>query len=377
MILQSAATMLENARTAEALQGATLTYDGTAAAIKYSGVVDAIDVFNEEINSDNRHEITHAISSEFSDYYNDVGKFTVVLPMDEYNIGIVELDAVLYIVERKLAYTVEEIQFDCDDSEITLNGYSLNNKLNRRVIAATASIANVETDVYSVITANLRGLPVLLAEKKGLTETVTATEVYGDELLNCIQPILTDAEIGNRMILDYRAKTETFELYKGVDRTKGLDAVLFVQERGTAPGLVVDKDISEYKNVCYCEAQYKDGTKFVVQAGTASDAERRELWASFSGDSQQDGETNAAFQTRVKQYAALQLGSHLNRNGFSIDADGDELGTAYNVGDLVWCVSLRLGVKYKARITAAKYSQDANGSSVKLVIGDPILTVLR
>ncbi len=45
---------------------------------------------------------THAISSEFSDYYNDVGKFTVVLPMDEYNIGIVELDAVLYIVERKL-----------------------------------------------------------------------------------------------------------------------------------------------------------------------------------------------------------------------------------------------------------------------------------
>lgn len=210
-----------------------------------------------------------------------------------------------------------------------------------------------------------------------MTETVKATEVYGDELLNCIQPILTDAGLGNRMVLDYRAKTETFELYKGVDRTEGLDAVLFVQERGTAPGLVVDKDISEYKNVCYCEAQYKDGTKFVVQAGTASDAERRELWASFSGDSQQDGETNAAFQTRVKQYAALQLGSHLNRNGFYIEADGDELGTAYNVGDLVWCVSLRLGVKYKARITAAKYSQDANGSSVKLVIGDPILTVLR
>ena len=299
-----------------------------------------LELFSHDLS--NRHEITHAISSEFSDYYNDVGKFTVVLPMDDYNIGIVELDAVLYIVERRLAYTVEEIQFDCDNSEITLNGYSLNNKLNRRVIAETASIANVETDVYSVI-----------------------------------QPILTDAEIGNRMVLDYRAKTETFELYKGVDRTEGLDAVLFVQERGTAPGLVVDKDISEYKIVCYCEAQYKDGTKFVVQAGTARDEERRELWARFSGDSQQDGETNAAFQTRVKQYAALQLGSHLNRNGFDIDADGDELGTAYNVGDLVWCVSLRLGVKYKARITAAKYSQDANGSSVKLVIGDPILTVLR
>ena len=96
-----------------------------------------LELFSHDLS--NRHEITHAISSEFSDYYNDVGKFTVVLPMDEYNIGIVELDAVLYIVEQRLAYTVEEIQFDCDNSEITLNGYSLNNKLNRRVVAETAS----------------------------------------------------------------------------------------------------------------------------------------------------------------------------------------------------------------------------------------------
>lgn len=334
-----------------------------------------LELFSHDLS--NRHEITHAISSEFSDYYNDVGKFTLVLPMDDYSISIVELDAVLYIVERRLAYEVAEVQFDSDNGEITLNGYSLNNRLNRRIVAASASVVNVETDVYNVVRNNLRGLPVLLAAGKGLPETVPATEVYGEELLKKIIPVLTDAGLGNRIVFDYRAKTQTFEVYKGIDRTEGLTAVLFVQERGTAPGLVVDKDISEYKNVCYCEAQYKDGTKFLVQAGTASDNERRELWAGFNGDSQQEDESNADFESRVKQYAALQLGSHPNRNGFSIDANGDELGTAYNVGDLVWCVSLRLGVKYKARITAAKYSQDANGSSVKLVIGDPILTVLR
>ena len=36
----------------EALQGAQLVYDGTAAAIKYTGIVDAIDLFNEEVNSE-------------------------------------------------------------------------------------------------------------------------------------------------------------------------------------------------------------------------------------------------------------------------------------------------------------------------------------
>ena len=35
-----------------ALQGAQLTYDCSAAAIKYSGIVDAIDLFEEEVNSE-------------------------------------------------------------------------------------------------------------------------------------------------------------------------------------------------------------------------------------------------------------------------------------------------------------------------------------
>lgn len=35
-----------------ALQGAQLVYDGSTAAIKYSGIVDAIDLFEEEVNSE-------------------------------------------------------------------------------------------------------------------------------------------------------------------------------------------------------------------------------------------------------------------------------------------------------------------------------------
>lgn len=35
-----------------ALQGAQLIYDGSAAVIKYSGIVDAIDLFDEEVNTD-------------------------------------------------------------------------------------------------------------------------------------------------------------------------------------------------------------------------------------------------------------------------------------------------------------------------------------
>ena len=114
-----------------------------------------------------------------------------------------------------------------------------------------------------------------------------------------------------------------------------------------------------------------------MQAGTTDGNERRELWAEFSGDGQGENESNAAFETRVRNYAALQLGSHRDRIGFETDIDGDELGTAYNVGDIVWCVSLRLGLKYKARITGATFAQDANSQSIKITIGEPTFTALR
>lgn len=325
----------------------------------------------------NRHEITHAISYEFSYFYNEIGKFTVVLPMDDYNLSIAQQNSILYIVDRNLAYEVVEVVLECDCYEITLNGYSLNNRLERRVVTSAVTIVNVETDVYKAVSANLRGLAIKLADKKGLTETIDATGIYGDSLLSAIQPVLSDAGLGQRAKFDYRTKSITWEIYKGKDRTVGLDAVSFVQERGTAPGLIVDKDQSIYKNVCYCKAKRRDETEFVVQAGQADGNERRELWAEFSGDGQGENESNAAFETRVRNYAALQLGSHRDRIGFETDIDGDELGTAYNVGDLVWCVSLRLGLKYKARITGATFAQDANSQSVKITIGEPTLTVLR
>lgn len=325
----------------------------------------------------NRHEITHAISCEFSYYYNGTGKFTVVLPLDDYNLSIAQQNSILYIVERNLAYEVVEVVLDCDGNEITLNGYSLNSRLERRVVASAVTIVNVETDVYKAVSANLRGLAIKLADKKGLTETIDATGIYGDSLLSAIQPVLSDAGLGQRARFDYRTKSITWEIYKGKDRTVGLDAVSFVQERGTAPGLIVDKDQSIYKNVCYCKAKRRDETEFVVQAGQADGNERRELWAEFIGDGQADNESNAAFETRVRNYAALQLGSHRDRIGFETDIEGDELGTAYNVGDLVWCVSLRLELKYKARITGATFAQDANSQSVKIMIGEPTLTVLR
>ena len=333
-----------------------------------------IEIFEPDLS--NRHEITHAISVQFSVKYNDVGKFTIVLPMDAYNISIAKNDAIVYLVERNLAFEVAEVQFDDENNQITLNGYTLNNRLNRRVAATACKVTNIEKDIYAAVKANLRGLPILTAAEKGLTETTSTTTVYGEELLSAVQEILSDADLGQRAVFDYKAKTIAWEIYKGVDRTTGLKAVSFVAERGTAAQLVIDQDVSSYKNVCYCTAQYADGSKCIATAGQETGGNRRELWAEFSGDPQGKTETKDDFARRVQTYAALQLGSHRNRQSFNLSADASELGVAYDIGDLVWCVSQRHNVKFKARITGMTYAQDQRSTSIGLTIGDPILTVM-
>lgn len=332
-----------------------------------------IEIFSPNLS--NRHEVTHATSVQFSELYNGIGKITVVLPMDDYNISIAEKGAILYIVDRNLAYEVSEVLSDNDANTITMNGFSLNNRLNRRVVASEKKVVNVEQDVYNLVKENLRGLSVELSPIKGLEDFIAETSIFGENVLNAVIPVLSEAGLGNRALFDYRSKKITWEIFKGADLTSGLHAVNFVSERGTAPGLVIDQDESEYKNVCYCKAQYKDGTEFVATAGTETGNNRREMWADFFGEGQKEKESNSEFETRVKQYAALQLGSHRDRLGFNVNANGSELGTAYNVGDLVWCVSMRHGLKFKTRITEAIYTHDINGQSISLVVGDPILTV--
>ena len=106
-----------------------------------------IEIFSPDLS--NRHEVSHATSVQFSNIYNGVGKITVVLPMDDYNISISEKGAILYIVDQKLAYEVAEVMSDADANNISMNGFSLNNRLNRRVVATEKKVVNVEQDVYN------------------------------------------------------------------------------------------------------------------------------------------------------------------------------------------------------------------------------------
>lgn len=327
-------------------------------------------------NPTTRYEISHAISVLLSVYYNDIGKMTVVMPINDYNVAVLKQDHVVYDTERSAVYIIQNVKVDTKLNRITANGFTADWLLNQRVIAEKVKINNVERDSYSTITANLRGLSrVSLAPVQGLEGNVDDAELMGGQLLDSLADVWEEVELGRRMLWDDATRGYTFQLYKGVDRTQGIHAVVFSEEQGTAQQLVINDDASGYKNMSYIVAEFSDDTTELLSVGTATGDDRREAWTKTT-IRQTSEETKEETRKRAKAEAALTLARSLQRKNFSVVVDPAELGRAYNLGDVVACVSVRFGVQFTARVTGIKYTMDIQGEKTEVILGTPNITAI-
>lgn len=322
-----------------------------------------------------RYELTHAISVQMSVYYNDIGKLTIVAPVDDYNITALAVGNMLYDTERDVTYIFVNSKHDTEENRITVNGYTTNWLLNKRCIAAEYHLTTLESGVYAIINANKRNLTRLsTATATGLTEA-TDTILYGGQILDEIMPYLDEKELGQKMIWNPDTLSHTFKIYKGTDLTTGIHAVVFSEEQGTAQELVINDDDSTLKNFAYCTGTLDDDVDFCETVGTATGDARREIWLKTNVTQEKD-ETAAECKARARAYGTMELGQRIRRKSFSVAIAPEDLGTYYNIGDIVSCVSVRFGVSFNARITGVKYKMDSKSTSTEIILGDPILTAL-
>lgn len=323
-----------------------------------------------------RYQLTHAISIQMTVYYNDIGKLQLTVPASDYNIQAIKTGSILYDTLRGTTYIIVDTKCDTTDNRITANGYTTAWLLNKRIVASSYNVTNIESGVYSIINANMRGLTkISTAAVKGLTENYSGDAVYGGQLLDSIMPLLDYGELGHRMVWDFDNLTWTFEIYKGNDLTSGIHAIAFAEEQGTCTDLVINEDTSTFKNFAYVTYRLSDDTEPVATVGTATGDNRFEKWFETSVSQEQE-ESVEDCKKRAVAYATMELGKYINRQSFNVTIDASELGTLYNIGDVVSCVSVRFGVSFYARITGVKYKMDATGEKTEIILGDPILTAL-
>lgn len=339
----------------------------------------SIEVYPSDFST--RYEITHAISIQMTTHYNEIGKLQLVVPVSDYNIMALKTGNILFDTVRGTTYVIINTKCDTTDNRITANGYTTDWILNKRSVAVKRTVKNIESGVYGMINDNLRGLSrISTAAVKGLTETFSGEEAedataYGGQLLDEIIPYLNNGDLGHRMVWDHSKLAWTFEVFKGNDLTTGIHAVAFAEEHGTCSDLVINEDTSTFKNFAYVKYRLLDETEPVVTVGSATGDNRFEKWFDTSVSQEQD-ESASACKKRAVAYATMELGKLIKRKSFTVTIDASELGTLYNIGDVVSCVSIRFGVSFHARITGVKYKMDITGETTEIILGDPILTAL-
>jgi len=333
----------------------------------------------------NRYEITHAISIQMIWNYNDIGKFSLVIPSDDYNINAIEVNGIVYDTETGETFIIEQVKYDSPNNRITAYGYSSNWMLNKRVITNHTEISDanpVESIVKSLVDDNLRGLPrISTAPLSGLTDTITIEDEeeidpFSKPLMDKCVSLLDMAELGHRLVWNPETNQFKFKIYKGNDLTSGIHAVVFSEEQGTASNLTITDDNSSFKNVCYCSIKYRNDSEDVIEYGTATAGNRYEYFLNNT-QNQTNDETDAQFVARVKGQCAAELARRLRRTTFVVSIDAEDLGSAFNLGDKVSVVSVKYGVTFNARITGVKYTLDARGTTTSLILGEPELTALK
>ena len=322
-----------------------------------------------------RYEIRHAISAIMTVHYNDIGKLVLVAPANDYNIQSLKVGHMLYDTDRQATFYIANSKVETDTNRITAFGYTTNWLLNKRCIAEPYTMTNIESGVYDVINANLRGMTRLeTAEAEGLKEE-TNVILNGEQLLDAVMPYMEEAQLGHKMIWDADRLVHTVKVYKGKDLTEGIHAVVFSEEQGTAKDLVINDDDSTMKNVAYVTGILNDETEFVEMVGEATGDDRREIWLKTSVF-QEHGENPEDCKARAIAYATMELGKRIRRQSFTVSVDSSELGVMYSLGDVVACVSVRFGVSFNARITGIKYTLDNRKAKTEIILGEPILTAL-
>ena len=334
-------------------------------------------VFNPEF--DNIGLLDSYISCSWGEQYQNRGAFTLVVPDSMNNIKLLQEEYYLHLPNKPTAMFIKHRRIDSKEKTISLYGYTTLEKIDQRGILGTRQFYNAEHDMKEVLAENIRGLPhITIAENKGFTERFRTQYSY-TSFLDVFSEICAETELGIRLLFDHRNKQHIFDVYKGLDRTYGQHenpVAMFSDEWGTMANLSISDDKSLFKNVAYVAGMGKQEERIIHEVGTATGANRYELFVDARDLQQEEDQTLEEYLEILEARGIAKLNEHNRRINFRTEAADGDFGKKYNLGDLVTCKSQRYGVTINTRIMQYNQIIENNSSKVYLTLGEPEITAI-
>ena len=270
--------------------------------------------------------------------------------------------------------------------------------LGDRVVMATENVTNVEAGTYSLYAKNRRGMPIAIGTVRGYLES-TEMEITWNSVLDATKRLAEISGLGFKVDFSAETKTETFTVYRGIDRSNELSSD-YIGYFGTDVGNIANISILEgtynYKNVAVVAGAGEGANRVVriVSIGNTSGENRREIYVDArdlqreyqvavpTGEYDEDGNPTYTYETHIytdEQYNALldargmeKLAEHLRKLSINCDVAQNNIlyGVDYSLGDRVPIKLQEYGIHASARISSVTLIYESDGGGIIVTLSE-------
>ncbi|MDE6434645.1 MAG: siphovirus ReqiPepy6 Gp37-like family protein [Lachnospiraceae bacterium] len=317
--------------------------------------------------------------------YYDCGTFELHAPVTDRNLDLLQSGNVITIGNKKEAAIIRGDQSEEESTlvnEIVRNGYFLPVYLSDRLTGSLFNYSGTVEDAMRYMINRAEAIPLLhIANGIGEQTKIEFQATYKN-LLSYIGKLARYAEIGFRIVPDFKKKIMTFETYKGIDRT---------QAQGKNPRVIFSEG---YENLNQAKHNYSDegyitkvvvggageGTnRIYVTVGGGSGFNLREAFLDAKDINQEDlteDQYLAALRTRGEEF----LAEHGIFENFEAEVQADvnfTYGKDYDLGDIVTVKKKNWGKSQNLRITEICEVYEYGGMYVVPTFGDALPTSIN
>lgn len=332
------------------------------------------------------------ISLQWKEEYTGKGSFTLICSDTEQNVKLLQMNYYLYQNNKNTAMRIRYIEYDSEESTVTVCGYTTLDLISQRVIYPVRTITNFETGMYSLVERFLKGSESkrnisnftterILNGYKGFTYS-RETQFTGTDLLEALTALAEEGELGFYMKFDWRNKRHVFTVYQGNDLTQGNGTYvpqIFAEGFGNLQNTIIIDDMSEFKNVAYVAGAGEGTARIYVEVGSATGINRNELYVDardlqkeYTDDDGKDVSlTTTSYKAILTARGKDKLNQYSRAKSFNGEVSNVGFRDKYYLGDVVSIKSDRYKIRMDTRITQYTEVTEKNKTKLTLTLGNP------
>lgn len=300
----------------------------------------------------------------YEDCFCGIGDFEIKVPITEKSIQYLVKDNYV-LLDSGILGVIKTVEFDQSEESqntVSIKGKIINELFLRRCFELTYKYSGKLSAISRSMVSDLCISPTDAKRKISLISLAQdsiyipdgdtfKTQKTGDYLADALEDILSNEDKGYKLypLFDnsngYELTGLEFRVYAPVDRTIGNNdnntPVVFSSDMNNIKEFTFIENSDDYKNMAYGAGQGRAEQRFLVQVGdtTAEDIDRSELYVDARDVQQEEGQTDADYEDRLRSRTIEKLLEHktfISVNGSIVEGTtAFKIGTDFNVGDFV------------------------------------------